>query len=241
MASDLAQLRRRHVDRQFLRLLLVIVVVGASFTVVDPAFATFVQVHAARENYYSTGGTKISSCSGEGCVASAWSVGDVTGQVMWHAVTKIFKDTETGQTRFQYTVTNDLYTNAITGLHVGNNTKLGTGTTPTGWTFSQNEMEWASKTGTASSGVAQLSSKIVLTVTLGELVPIVFTNSTGIDFVTGCTAPCYVGRGNWMIASGGPLVPHPEPATLLLVGTGLAAGGVWTRKRLSKRPQLAEA
>jgi hypothetical protein len=219
--------------RVLVLLIALAIVIGAPGIGVGPASAAFVQVQIARENFYATGGTAISSCTGEGCTAGAWSVGDTTGALQWHIVEKVFKDTTTAQTQFQYTVTNDAFASNITGLKIWDDGILAaTSSLPAGWSLTQTNTWWNPLTSVGTSGIAQLTSK-TLTLTVNALVPVVFVNSTGVDFVTGCTTPpCLTSKANWMTVAGGPLVVTPEPATLLLLGTGLAAAGMGIRKRL---------
>ncbi len=225
--------------KQGLRVVLLLVlgiVLAAPGVGVDPAFAAFVQVQGARENFYSTGGTAISSCAGEGCTSSAWSVGDTTGAIQWHIVEKVFKDTTTNQTQIQYTVGNDAFASVISGFQVWDNGVQAASTTqPANWTLNQTPSGWWKDTTTLSTaGIAQLGSK-TFAMTINSLAPVVFVDSTGIDFLTGCsTPPCLTWSKNWMTVAAGPLVVTPEPATLLLLGTGVAAAAAGVRRRLVK-------
>jgi hypothetical protein len=222
--------------RILVALLVVGLVLAVSGLAPGPAAAAFVQVHGARQNFYSTGGTAVSSCVGEACASSAWTVGDTSGSVQWHIIEKVFKDTATSQTRFQYSVTNDLFASAITGLKVWDDGVLASSwTLPANWTMTQDTTWWNPLTSVGSAGINAGLTK-TLTLTVNQLVPLVFVNSTGVDFLTGCgTPPCLTSKLNWSTISAGPLVVTPEPGTLALLGAGLAAAGLGLRKRLRRR------
>src|SRR5438132_7835263 len=54
--------------------------------------ATLVTVHQSTEDFYSTGGTRVSGCIGQGCQSSSFTFGDTTGPLLGEANEKVFEE-----------------------------------------------------------------------------------------------------------------------------------------------------
>jgi len=196
---------------------IVFAVLMVLFAVAEVVSADPVLIHQFAENYYGTSGTGGTRIVDLGNPANWWTVGNVTGPVKWEVIEKVYWDTVAQTTQFTYTVINDSYIAPITAFSLLNPYGFQALTPgPEGWAFSTANGKW---TWTAlGSGIAQTQSQY-LDVFVQGLIPVGFTGDTSI------TAGGTQTSSDWMVSS-----PAPEPGTLFLLGSGLAAAGFWGRK-----------
>jgi hypothetical protein len=115
-------------------------------------------IHSSLENLYSTGGTTVTGCTGEGCeqfnANGNGSFGDVSGVIRYEVSETVFQDIASNQTAFSYTVFNDGTTNdTVTSFSVPNDGVQGTSTPPPGWTFVSSSTAWSWATADPANGI----------------------------------------------------------------------------------------
>lgn len=183
-------------------------------------------VHESQEFFYPAG-TEVACVRG----CSPFNVGFTTppssNDRLWMITEKVFHDLTNNSTTFAYSIVNLGYQDPITSWHVSNggfdNASLRT--LDAGWAFSSGPGLWSIElSGGSALGIGD---SVSLQIDLAGLVGVGF-GPTQIDFDGNI-----VSNPNW-VASAPTVIP--EPASLILLGSGLAGAGLLRRRRRKQGP-----
>lgn len=174
-----------------------------------PLYAELVQVHVSLENYYADGASVDVSLDNFG--NTDFTIGNLSGPILWEVLEKAWWDTTTEQTIISYTVFNDAYPSNITGFAVPANTPATSVSAPVGWTGAQvlGQIAWV----TVGTGIPMFESLDTMIVRYPGLLPISFHPSAAALLADGTV----LSNENWVVSS------VPEPMTLALLGLGALA------------------
>jgi hypothetical protein len=188
----------------------------------SPVLADFVKIHESTEEYYDSGGTKI-TCS-QGC--SSFLVGDVTGDVDWKIIDEAWHDTDgdiTGysdSTQVTYTVGNDGYLSDITSFRVPTNGLVPVSiSSPDGWTgtYAAGFILWED-----DPGIPIGTTKNEFVVIYDELLPIGFAGPVKVDLANSDEFE----YDDWVVST----VPAPGAVVIGAIGLGLV---YWLKRRFA--------
>jgi len=197
----------------------------AAFLAVSFGEARAVPIHSSDEFFYTTGGTLVQNCIGQGCTSSSFSIGNTTGTVQWGLSARVTYDgTSTAFAYILHYPNSSNFTGNLSSFHITDNTSLlGSGTAPTGWTFVDIGTDWVAQTNVASASLAKGGDLSGFTMTLLGNIPVSF-NTASVDIGV---AHSIASSPDWKAAADAAV---PEPASLLLLGSGLAGLGFWRRR-----------
>ena len=174
-----------------------------------PLYAGVTQVHVSQEDYYAAGTAVDISLDVFG--TTDFTVGDVSGGILWEVTEKVWWDDTADQTIVSYTTFNDSFPLNITSIHipVAPGILADSVTAPAGWTGGQvgTEIVWQ----TQGVGSPMFESLDTMIVRYPGLLPIVFLPNAVVDFSDGSLLQ----SPNWVVSS------VPEPASLVLLALGV--------------------
>ena len=183
------------------------------------ASATPILIHDSTEVYFDTGGTRITDNLNQ----TFFSAGSTLGNPTWQVAEKVYQDAALNTTTFTYGVANNTLVSNITAFTILIDFAPQSVSTPS-WNFSSAGGKWTWTAAAGNTGIAQGTNYTSMgSITLAGLVPVGFVGGTSI--ISGITQS----SETWLVSA-----PTPEPGTLLLLGTGIAAAGAWGRRKLLK-------
>ena len=176
--------------------------------IVAPLYAEVVQVHVSVENYYAAGTAVDISLDNFG--NTNFTVGDVSGDILWEVTEKAWWDTTNDQTIISYTIFNDALALNITSAHfpVPAGILADGVSAPTDWTGMQvgNEIIWQ----TVGPGIPMFESLDTMIVHYPGLHSIVYLPNAKMDLSDGTLLE----HADWVVSS------VPEPMTICLLALG---------------------
>ena len=187
----------------------------ALFGSAAPLHADVIQKHVSVENYYPAGTAVDISLDTFG--HTDFTIGDVSGDILWEITEKAWWDTTNDQTIISYTIYNDAFAQNVTSVHipVPAGVVADSVSAPAGWAGYQmgSEIIWE----TAGTGIAMFESLDTMIVRYPGLQPIVFLPNAKVDL----SDDTLLEHVDWVASS------VPEPMTICL----LALGGLALRRR----------